>query len=265
MKIIIQFSLLIFLFSNGIFAQVNEGEPAPDFTLTSLSNEQITLSDLKGKVVYIFFFGSNCPHCRDNGPITETDIYQNFKDEDNFVALGLDTWNTSAGEVNTFKNITGITYPLLLNARQTLVDYYGNSSAYDRSVVIDINGNVAYKGSSFVNNDYEDVNESIQDELALATSNEHKAELPNSILLKQNFPNPFNPTTTISYTLPEATNVSLNIYNMLGIHIISLQNGFKPAGEHSITFDASSMSSGLYIYKLSAGATTLTKRMTLIK
>ncbi|HCI71009.1 MAG TPA: hypothetical protein DHV30_10605, partial [Balneola sp.] len=137
--------------------------------------------------------------------------------------------------------------------------------AYDRSVVIDINGNVAYKGSSFVNNDYEDVNESIQDELALATSNEHKAELPNSILLKQNFPNPFNPTTTISYTLPEATNVSLNIYNMLGIHIISLQNGFKPAGEHSITFDASSMSSGLYIYKLSAGATTLTKRMTLIK
>ncbi|HCI71008.1 MAG TPA: hypothetical protein DHV30_10600, partial [Balneola sp.] len=100
-----------------------------DFTLTSLSNEQITLSDLKGKVVYIFFFGSNCPHCRDNGPITETDIYQNFKDEDNFVALGLDTWNTSAGEVNTFKNITGITYPLLLNARQTLVDYYGNSSA----------------------------------------------------------------------------------------------------------------------------------------
>ena len=265
MKIVKQISLFILAFSTGVFAQVNEGESAPDFTLTSLSNEQITLSDLKGKVVYIFFFGANCPHCRDNGPVTETDIYQNFKDNDNFVALGLDTWNTSASDVNTFKNITGITYPLLLNARQALVDYYGNSSAYDRSVVIDINGNIAYKGTSFVNNDYEDVNESIEDELALATSNENENGLPNSILLKQNFPNPFNPSTTISYTLPEATNVSLDVYNMLGIQVISLQNGFKSAGKHTVTFDASSLSSGLYIYKLTAGATTLTKRMTLIK
>ena len=265
MKTIKQIFAFIFLFSTAVVAQVNEGEQAPDFTLTSLSNEQITLSDFQGKVVYIFFFGANCPHCRDNGPVTENEIYQTFKDDENFVAIGLDTWNTSASDVNTFKNITGITYPLLLNGRQSLVDYYGNSSSYDRSVVIDANGNIAYKGTSFVNNDFEDVNQTIEDELTLATSREDDIELPASVLLKQNFPNPFNPSTNISYSLPEAANVSLKIYNMLGVEVASLENGFKSAGEHVVTFDASSLSSGLYIYKLNAGTITLTKRMTLIK
>ncbi|MEO9886183.1 MAG: redoxin family protein [Balneola sp.] len=265
MKHFLVLFLSIITFNSESFAQVNEGEKAPDFTLTSLQNEQIKLSELEGKVVYIFFFGANCPHCRDNGPITEDDIYQNFKDNENFVALGLDTWNTSAAEVTNFKNITGITYSLLLNARQSLVDYYGNSSAYDRSVVIDKTGKIAYKGTGFVNSDYEEVNESIENELSVATSNEDSFELPNSVLLKQNFPNPFNPSTSISYTIPEAADVSLKIYNMLGVEVATIEKGFINAGEHTATFDASSLSSGIYIYRLTAGATTLTKKMTLLK
>ncbi|MDX1640429.1 MAG: hypothetical protein R3220_01940, partial [Balneolaceae bacterium] len=106
------------------------------------------------------------PHCRDNGPVTETEIHQAFIDNPNFVAVGLDTWNTSASEVDAFKNVTGITYPLLLNARQSLVDYYGNTSSYDRSVVIDAEGNIAYMGTGFVNSDVDKVVEVIEDELA---------------------------------------------------------------------------------------------------
>lgn len=141
-------------------------EPAPDFTYTSLSGDEYTLSNFNGKVVYIFFFGANCPHCRDNGPATESTIYQPYKNDSNFVALGLDTWNTSASEVESFKEVTGISYPLLLNARESLIDYYGDASKYDRSVVVSPNGNIAYKGTEFVNEDAEKVAEVIKNELA---------------------------------------------------------------------------------------------------
>lgn len=142
------------------------GESAPDFTYTSLDGESITLSQQNGKVVYLFFFGANCPHCRANGPVTQTQIYQAFDDNPNFIALGLDTWNTSASSVNNFKSVTGITYPLLLNAQKSLIDYYGDSGSYDRSVVIAADGTIAYQGNVFVNQDAEAVINSIQTELA---------------------------------------------------------------------------------------------------
>lgn len=141
-------------------------EVAPDFTYTSLDGTEHTLSDYEGKVVYIFFFGANCPHCRSNGPVTQSEIYQRFWTNTNFVALGLDTWNTSASEVDAFKNVTGITYPLLLNAQQSLLDYYGDTSSHDRSVVIDPEGKIAYKGTGFVDTDTEKVIDVIKKELA---------------------------------------------------------------------------------------------------
>lgn len=141
------------------------GKTAPTFMYTSLSGQQISLSDFQGKVVYIFFYGAGCPHCRSNGPVTESQINTQFKSDSNFVALGLDTWNSSSSANTSFKNSTGITYTLLLNAQQSLVDYYGNSTSYDRSVVIDTNGNIAYQGSGFVNTDVNKVVETIETEL----------------------------------------------------------------------------------------------------
>lgn len=138
---------------------------APDFTHTSLSEEEITLSDFSGKVVYLFFYGAGCPHCRTNGPVTESRIHQMFEGNPNFVALGLDTWNQSSSDNQSFRNTTGITYPLLLNARQTLVAYYGNSSAYDRSVVISPEGLIVYQGNGFVNTDVNAVLDVIQNQL----------------------------------------------------------------------------------------------------
>lgn len=144
----------------------SDRETAPDFTYTSLGGDQYTLSNYFGDVVYIFFYGADCPHCKQNGPVTEDDIYKEFKDNPNFTALGLDTWNLSASANNNFKNVTGITYPLLLNAEQSLIDYYGNTSSYDRSVVIDPVGKIAYMGTGFVNTDVDEVKEVIEEELA---------------------------------------------------------------------------------------------------
>ena len=70
--------------------------------------------------------------------------------------------------------------------------------------------------------------------------------------LEQNFPNPFNPNTSISFTLPESGNVKLTVYNLLGQEIATLVNGVKEAGTHTIHFNTDELNSGIYIYKLEA-------------
>lgn len=89
--------------------------------------------------------------------------------------------------------------------------------------------------------------------------------LPNQIKLGQNFPNPFNPSTVIDFELPSSGRVSLSVYDMLGRQVISLINGPHPAGNHTISFDATGLSSGIYLYRLSFGSSTYTKKMTVLK
>jgi len=83
--------------------------------------------------------------------------------------------------------------------------------------------------------------------------------------LSQNYPNPFNPTTTIRFNLPEAGNVKLTLFNILGQELRTLVNEFKESGVHTINFDASDLNSGMYIYKIESGSFTQTRKMTLIK
>lgn len=90
-------------------------------------------------------------------------------------------------------------------------------------------------------------------------------QIPKEIKLLQNYPNPFNPTTTISFSLPKSTNIKLNVYNILGQQVAVLVNGMKTAGNHKVNWDASNMSSGIYLYKLEAGRKVLTNRMILLK
>jgi len=89
--------------------------------------------------------------------------------------------------------------------------------------------------------------------------------LPKSFDLSQNFPNPFNPSTTISFTLPERTNVTLSIYNQLGEKVAVLLNGEKEAGIHSMEWNASKFVSGVYFYELKADKFTSVKKLMLVK
>jgi hypothetical protein len=88
---------------------------------------------------------------------------------------------------------------------------------------------------------------------------------PKKFELSQNYPNPFNPTTTIRFSLPEASTVKLTIYNILGQEIKTLLNEFKESGIHSLNFNASELNSGMYIYKLEAGTYTQSRKMMLVK
>lgn len=90
-------------------------------------------------------------------------------------------------------------------------------------------------------------------------------EIPTSFSLEQNFPNPFNPTTTIQYSLPQAGNISLKIYNLLGEEVKTLVNDYQEAGKHSVQFNANNLASGIYFYRLQAGSFIQTKKMILIK
>lgn len=89
--------------------------------------------------------------------------------------------------------------------------------------------------------------------------------IPKVCILEQNFPNPFNPETIISYQLSSERNVSLKIFNNLGKEIIQLVNSIQSAGSYSIKFEGNKMPGGVYFYRLEAGDYIETKRMLLIK
>ncbi len=268
MKTLVVFAFTFLTFTSTLSAQISVGDDAPEFSLQVLGETEgtkVTLSDLSGKVVYIFFYGAGCPHCLSNGPVTESQIYQSFKNDTNFVALGLDTWDYSVSANNSFRNQTGITYDLLLQAKQTLVAYYGGSGFYDRSIVIGADRKLTYKGNGYVNTDYQQVVSVIETELAkISTSSEPiDDDVPATISLDQNYPNPFNPSTTISLDSPKE--VKLQIFNLLGKEVATLINGVQAAGKQTVSWNASSIPSGVYMYRLTVGNEVMMKRMTLIK
>lgn len=83
--------------------------------------------------------------------------------------------------------------------------------------------------------------------------------------LEQNFPNPFNPSTEITYAIPTESFVSISVYDMLGTEVATLVNSRKTAGIHSIRFDASHHSSGIYLYQMKYGSAVFSKKMLFIK
>jgi len=90
-------------------------------------------------------------------------------------------------------------------------------------------------------------------------------DAPMKYELSQNYPNPFNPVTTIQFSIPEAREVKLMIYNILGEQVAELVNESKEAGVHTINFNAAELNSGLYIYKLTAGNFNAVKKLMVIK
>ena len=90
-------------------------------------------------------------------------------------------------------------------------------------------------------------------------------ELPESVGLDQNYPNPFNPETTIRYALPQAGNVRLAVYDVVGREVAVLVDGVRVQGTHTEIFEAQGLPTGMYVYVLSTPETVLTKRMLLVK
>jgi hypothetical protein len=100
----------------------------------------------------------------------------------------------------------------------------------------------------------------------LSVEEDNAAGLADRFELLQNYPNPFNPQTTLSWTLPRMSRVTLRVYDVLGREIATLvDHESLAAGKHEVSFDASHLSSGVYFYRLQADGIARTKQMVLIK
>jgi hypothetical protein len=101
--------------------------------------------------------------------------------------------------------------------------------------------------------------------ITTGTGEEPNVGLPVVYSLDQNYPNPFNPSTTISFDLPTGDHTSLKVFNLLGQEVSTLVSGLLPAGSHTVVFDATGLSSGMYFYRLESGTFLATRRMMVVK
>jgi hypothetical protein len=91
------------------------------------------------------------------------------------------------------------------------------------------------------------------------------SQIPGHFQLFQNFPNPFNPSTTIKYQIPDFSFVTIKVYDVLGSEITTLVSEEKPAGSYDVEFDGSVFSSGVYFYQMTADSYSAIKKMLLLK
>ncbi len=100
---------------------------------------------------------------------------------------------------------------------------------------------------------------------ATAVEEQPGGNLPSTYTLSQNYPNPFNPSTSINYAIPKSGMVTLKVYNVLGQQVATIFQGFQNSGHYVATFDASKLSSGVYLYRIQAGNFSQTRKMMLLK
>lgn len=123
----------------------------------------------------------------------------------------------------------------------------------------DPNRDIEVTGDKVVDNTFGDQEEVTSAEVIT------ESEVPGEYQLEQNYPNPFNPSTNIEFTIPNNMDVRLDVYNSLGQRVATLVDDRLSAGTHTATFDASGLSSGTYIYRITAGSHVESRTMTFIK
>jgi hypothetical protein len=150
------------------------------------------------------------------------------------------------------------------------LDRLFNGSNGNLSGTITSNGVLA-KDVIDLNNDGNDEILSLQNshlriyDLIVQTAINDQPPSPDKFFLSQNYPNPLNAQTTISYSLPTVSEVKIDIFDILGRKIETLVSGNQPAGKHSIIWNAEKASSGMYFYRIEAGSYSDTKRCLLLK
>lgn len=171
--------------------------------------------------------------------------------------------------IGTEAQVTSFTLPL--NIHGLTID---NPEGVAQSRSITINGFLSLANGVFDNTiglTFGEEAEIIEGEgsLLIEVSNENIAEidseLPDKFALMQNYPNPFNPVTTISYDLPEATEVTINLYDITGRHVATLVDQKQAPGNYQVEWNAEGFATGVYLYQIRAGNFTSTKKLTLIK
>ena len=125
------------------------------------------------------------------------------------------------------------------------------------------NSNEIYLGYNFYS--YYGLSVRCINEYEFTSVEDAQYKLPTDFSLQQNFPNPFNPTTTINYSVPKSGIVKIKVYDLLGKEVATLVNENKPTGNYSVQFNAVKLVSGVYFYRMEAGSFSQTKKLLLVK
>lgn len=213
-----------------------------------------------------------------------------FVDDNNVIAIGdaMILSSTDAGVNWNFVNVpnlveglgglsfegtTGWATGYKSSSPRSLGVYQTTDGGVNWANIIDVSGNVFNVNSDYL---YNGSNHGNYVWVCGASSNiftnepftdvkNEKPVSPNEFYLSQNYPNPFNPETKFTYNLPEASFVSIKIYDVLGNEVRTLVNEYKSSGKYDLIFNANDLSSGIYFYCLRTGNNFITKKMTLLK
>jgi len=190
----------------------------------------------------------------ESGPIYYTDLYYTVSED--FGA----TWSAPGilkGDANVMEQYPYLARRIEFQGTDAIVHYMYQEDAVPGAGIF--NGQVA--GQNLLN----DNTRWLYDSMTFTVLSNDDEIIANNFTLEQNYPNPFNPSTTINYTLAERSEVTLKVYDVLGNEVASIVNTTQEAGKHDVKFDASRLSSGLYIYTLNAGNFTSSRKMMLLK
>lgn len=160
-------------------------------------------------------------------------------------------------------------YAAISFTKQNIIPYYGESFSINTGGIGRKNVKVRFVVEENVGGEYSMANLHA-DESILPKQNQNVisysgSEAVTEYFLEQNYPNPFNPTTTIRYQIPTSGNVSIKVYDILGNEVGNLVDSYKETGKYEVSFDASSLASGVYIYRLNVNDFVNVKKMVLLK
>lgn len=250
--------VVIVLFALPVFAQ-QVGNAAPDFTLKDLNNADYTLSAKKGKVLLFFLVGYNCSLCLASSNDVKTQVINVFKSNGNFEAIVIDVWDGSKSGVQGFMSQTGIEAVYLQKGSSVASSW---ETTYDRLVVVDSEGKIAFKGNKAAKSDVSGAKTAIQTALNnIVVTSVTSLENENGFGLGQNYPNPVSEFTRIAFKIDSSTDVKLSVYDLTGKLVAVPVNGYYLRGEHVVEIRRNDLQKGLYLYRLETGDFTASRRM----
>ena len=226
-----------------------QGIAAPDFEVNLLDGGMFRLSEQVGMVVLVYLFGNTCSFCIASGPKVEETIYNVFKENSEFTAVGLDTWDSSSNKnsVTGFRNKTGISLPLAIKAGFVAKDY---STTWDRLMVINKEGILFHKGVVATDNDIENAVTAINESLTLTNKLDTYA---NQFHLKL-FPNPA--VDVLYMEITEGRVLGIELYDITGKKVGELHYSGQ---EESTTIEVPlhHLRQGIYLYSIQTEGTSL--------
>ena len=247
--------LLIALMATFTGFSQSVGSSAQGFTLDKLGGGSASLSDYEGKVVLVFLFGNSCPSCIGAASSIKSNLIDEFSNDPNFVAIGMDVWNGSSAQVQNFKNSTGLNIDLFLKASGVASSW---GTTYDRLVVISPNGKFAYIGGGLASTTVSAAKSVLITELDNVST---ALSGTKTQILKQNYPNPFSDFTNIPFSLTEAAKVKIEVLDLSGKLVEEVVDAPYNAGSHSVIFNRDNLHSGIYFYRIHTGSIVETHKM----